>query len=222
MILTMNTQFKLTGRMAAFALAATTTLAMSASQGFTQGVAAHADEHKAGDHHETGAVGGEAHTHDPADMAPDFAVAVLRPTKDSKVRGQLRLVATGERVRIMGKVNNLTPGKHGFHIHEFGDARARDGKSAGGHYNPSGHDHGAPGEMSHAGDLGNITAGENGVAEIDVTITDMPLHFLFGRSFVVHAGEDDLKSQPSGDAGGRVAVGIIGVGNKEFSMKGGN
>ena len=172
-----------------------------------------ADHHEKGEHdHEHG-----DHSHAAADL-PDFGVAVLRPTKGNKVRGQLRLMAKDDVIKVVGRVSNLTPGKHGFHIHQFGDARSNDGKAAGGHYNPDGHDHGAPGTVSHVGDLGNITAGENGVAEVDVTIKGHPLHFLFGRSFVVHAGEDDLKSQPSGAAGDRVAVGIIGIGNKEFKM----
>ena len=178
----------------------------------TLSTTAMADHHekKEGEH-------GHAHAEGAKDFAPDFGVAILRPTKGSKVRGQLRLVETGDRLRIMGRVSNLTPGKHGFHIHEFGDARSTDGKSSGGHYNPDGHEHGGPGETSHAGDLGNITAGDNGVAEVDVEVEGTALHFLFGRAFVVHAGEDDLKSQPSGDAGGRVAVGVIGIGNKEWT-----
>ena len=155
------------------------------------------------------------HAHDVRQL-PSFGVAVLTPTKGSKVRGTLRLQQKGDELKIMGKIMNLTPGEHGFHVHEFGDQRGTDGTAAGGHYNPSGHQHGAPGPESHAGDLGNITAGEDGVANVDVTTKDTKLHFLLGRSFVVHAGKDDLQSQPSGDAGGRVATGVIGVGNPEF------
>lgn len=147
---------------------------------------------------------------------PKVGIAVLVPTAGNKVRGMLKLVQQGEDVKITGKVRNLTPGEHGFHIHEYGDLRASDGTSAGGHFNPFGHEHGAPGEMSHVGDFGNITANAEGVADVNVVAKGNALHFLLGRSFVVHAGRDDLKSQPSGDAGPRVAVGVIGVGNPDF------
>jgi Cu-Zn family superoxide dismutase len=147
---------------------------------------------------------------------PKLGIAVIQPTAGNKVRGTLRLMQQGDDLKITGKVRNLTPGEHGFHIHEYGDSRAADGTSAGGHFNPFGHDHGAPGEKSHVGDLGNITANAEGVAEIDVVSKGTALHFVLGRSFVVHAGADDLKSQPSGDAGPRVGVGVIGVGNPDF------
>ena len=70
--------------------------------------------------------------------------------------------------------------------------------------------------MSHAGDLGNITANQQGVAKVDVSTDDTKLHFVLGRAFVVHGGADDLQSQPSGSAGPRVAVGVIGIGNRDF------
>lgn len=153
------------------------------------------------DHHEG------AHAHLPTD-----GVAVLKATKGNKVRGRLTLKQTKDGVRITGRVNNLTPGEHGFHIHEFGDLSSPDGKSAGGHFNPDGHDHAGPdAEKRHAGDLGNITADDEGVANVDILQKGLKLHFVIGRSFVVHAGKDDLQSQPSGDAGPRVAVGVIGI-----------
>ena len=147
----------------------------------------------------------DKHSHDHAHAElPTLGVCVLMPTKDNKARGTLRLVQKGDELVITGKVRNLTPGEHGFHIHEFGDRRAADATSAGGHFN------------SHAGDLGNILADDQGVATVNVTTKDTALHFILGRSFVVHAGKDDLKSQPSGDAGPRVAVGIVGIGNESF------
>ncbi|WP_417847792.1 superoxide dismutase family protein [Thalassoglobus sp.] len=153
------------------------------------------------------------HAHDDS-HAPMFTegVVVLRSTKGNKVRGRLTLKQTKSGVRVTGRVTGLTPGEHGFHIHEFGDLRAADGTAAGGHYNPDGHDHGAPDDHErHAGDLGNITADSEGVSKVDITQKDLKLHFVIGRSIVVHAGKDDLKSQPSGDAGPRVAVGVIGI-----------
>lgn len=149
---------------------------------------------------------------------PTFGIVVLRSTKGNKVNGTLRMIQQGEDLRIVGRIRNLTPGKHGFHIHEFGDLRGSDGTAAGGHFDPHGHEHGAPGKTSHVGDLGNITANEEGVASVNMRVEGLKLHFVLGRSLVVHAGEDDLTSQPSGDAGPRVAVGVIGVGNTEFAV----
>lgn len=143
--------------------------------------------------------------------APDAGVAVLRATKGNRVRGVIRLRQTTEGVHLRGQVRGLTPGKHGFHIHEYGDLRSPDGKSAGGHYAPKGHRHGGPdAEEHHAGDLGNITADAQGVAQVDITAKDLKLHFIIGRSIVVHGGADDFESQPSGAAGPRVAFGVIG------------
>lgn len=142
---------------------------------------------------------------------PKAAVAVLTPTKGNKARGAIRLTQTDDGVRLQGMVRNLEPGEHGFHIHEFGDLRGPDGKSAGGHYNPEGHKHGGPDDAEHhAGDLGNITANDEGVAKVDKMAEGLKLHFIVGRSIVVHGGKDDLESQPSGDAGPRVALGVIG------------
>lgn len=157
----------------------------------------------------------DSHEHEAMNL-PTLGVAVLTPTKDNKVRGTLRLIQQGDVLRVVGKIHNLTPGEHGFHIHQFGDQRGPDGMATGGHFDPHGHEHGAPGEKSHAGDFGNITADEQGVATVNVSTQATKLHFVLGRAFVVHAGRDDLKSQPSGDAGARVATGVIGVGNPDF------
>lgn len=147
---------------------------------------------------------------------PTDAVAVLIPTAGNDVRGVVYMQRQGEAIRIRGKVINLSPGKHGFHIHQYGDLTSPDGTSAGGHYDPHGHPHGGPDDQQHhAGDLGNIEANEGGVATVDLTVQDLALHFVIGRALVVHQGEDDFKSQPSGDAGPRVALGVIGFANTE-------
>jgi Cu-Zn family superoxide dismutase len=147
---------------------------------------------------------------------PDVAIAVLHPTKgNDKVQGWVKFTQTKGGVEITAEVKGLTPGKHGFHIHEFGDLTSADGSSAGGHFNPTGEEHGAPDDdHRHVGDLGNIEAKSNGTATYSYTDDHLDLHTIFGRAVVVHAGEDDLKSQPSGDAGARVAVGVIGVAQK--------
>lgn len=153
-----------------------------------------------------------AHEHaaEMVDM-PTAAVAVLASTSGSDVKGVIMLKQEDGYVHLTGKVINLEPGEHGFHIHEFGDLTKADGTAAGGHFNPDGHEHGAPGAESHAGDLGNITADDSGVAKIDAKAEGLKLHIVLGRSIVVHAKADDLKSQPSGDAGPRVGVGVIGI-----------
>jgi Cu-Zn family superoxide dismutase len=162
-------------------------------------------------------VGAQEATEDHAEQVnlPNKAVAVLASTSGSDVRGIIMLEQKDDHVHITGKVINLEPGKHGFHVHEYGDLTKADGTSAGGHYDPEGHDHGAPGKKSHAGDLGNITANDDGVAMIDMKAQDLKLHLVLGRAFVVHGGEDDLESQPSGAAGPRVGVGVIGIANTE-------
>jgi Cu-Zn family superoxide dismutase len=143
---------------------------------------------------------------------PQNAVCVLMPTKGQEVQGTVMFMQRGNSTQIVGEIRGLSPGKHGFHIHEFGDQRSDDGSSAGGHYNPEGHPHGGPGDAKrHVGDLGNITADQSGKATIKETVEGLQVHFILGRGLVVHAKADDLKSQPSGDAGARVAVGVIGV-----------
>ncbi len=142
---------------------------------------------------------------------PKAAVAVLQPTQGQKVEGVLEFKQEQEGVRVRGVVRGLTPGEHGFHIHEFGDLRGNDGTAAGDHYNPDGKKHGSPdGSEHHAGDLGNITADQQGMAKVDKLAKGLKLHFVVGRSIVVHADPDDFESQPSGNAGARVALGVIG------------
>jgi Cu-Zn family superoxide dismutase len=143
------------------------------------------------------------------------AIAVLRPTRGNSVQGTIVFRKTKNGIRITGDVSGLTPGKHGFHIHEFGDCRAPDARSAGGHYAPGNNPHGGPDmDERHVGDLGNIEANQDGVAHIyivDNVITLKGDQSVLGRAVVIHAGEDDFTSQPSGDAGPRVACGVIGV-----------
>jgi superoxide dismutase, Cu-Zn family len=151
---------------------------------------------------------------------PKEAVAVLRPIPGEKAEGVIQLMQEKDGVRLKGTVRGLTPGEHGFHIHEFGDLRGTDGKAAGDHYNPEGKKHGGPDHPErHAGDLGNIKANDQGVAEVDILAKDLKLHFVVGRSIVVHADADDLESQPAGDAGERIALGVIGFANSSQSNR---
>jgi len=145
----------------------------------------------------------------------DRAVAVLHPTEGNRAAGTVIFTQVGDKVRIEGHVEGLTPGKHGFHIHEWGDCSAPDGTSAGGHYNPDDHPHAGPGQMKrHMGDLGNLDANPMGEADYESTDGYVALNgprAIIGHAVIVHAGEDDLTSQPTGNAGGRVACGVIGI-----------
>ena len=146
---------------------------------------------------------------------PTKAIAVLHSTAGNHVAGTVTFTASGDEVKVVADLTGLTPGKHGFHIHEFGDCSSADAKSAGGHFNPSGHQHGAPGATDrHAGDLGNIEADASGKAHLEMSDKVMKLSgsdSIVGHSVIVHEKADDLKTQPTGDAGGRVACGVIGV-----------
>jgi Cu-Zn family superoxide dismutase len=141
------------------------------------------------------------------------AIAILNATAGNQVSGIVYFTQTRSGVLVEGELEGLTPGKHGFHIHEKGDCSASDGSSAGGHFNPTNTSHGAPGdEARHAGDMGNIMADENGRVVISYTDMHMDLngeHSILGKGVIVHAQEDDLKTQPTGNAGGRVACGVI-------------
>jgi superoxide dismutase, Cu-Zn family len=143
------------------------------------------------------------------------AVCTLFPTQGNDVHGTVTFTQTADGVKVVADLEGLTDGKHGIHIHEFGDCSSTDGTSAGGHYNPSAKTHGGPMDMSrHMGDMGNIVADASGKAHleyVDKIIKLSGLSSIIGRSVVVHKGEDDLKSQPAGNSGPRVACGVIGV-----------
>ena len=153
--------------------------------------------------------------HDMAVPVIDNAIAVLVPTEGNSVRGIVRFTKVPGGVHVVADVTGLTPGLHGFHVHEFGDASSADGAAAGGHFNPSHANHGAPSDVQrHTGDLGNLEADASGHATLDLVDAGLVLdgsHSIIGRGLIVHASPDDLKSQPTGNAGKRVACGVIGV-----------
>uniref|UniRef100_A0A7R9PHN9 Superoxide dismutase [Cu-Zn] n=1 Tax=Timema genevievae TaxID=629358 RepID=A0A7R9PHN9_TIMGE len=123
-------------------------------------------------------------------------------------------------VKVTGEVTGLSKGLHGFHVHEFGD-NTNGCTSAGPHFNPHGKDHAGPTDSDrHVGDLGNIEAGANGVAKVNITDSLISLtgaHNIIGRTVVVHADQDDLGkgghelSKTTGNAGARSACGVIGI-----------
>ncbi len=148
------------------------------------------------------------------------AVALLHPVHGSNVRGKVMFTLVNDSVRVVADVEGLPEGKHGFHIHEFGDCSATDATSAGGHYNPFENNHGAPAdEDRHVGDLGNLVADTEGKAHYERTDSLVKLNGVFsviGRSVIVHAGEDDFESQPTGNAGARIACGVIGIAKEVY------
>ena len=148
------------------------------------------------------------------------AIAVIHPLNGSDVTGTVYFKKLPEGIEITADINGLTPGKHGFHVHEYGDLRAEDGSSAGGHFNPFDEPHGGPTmQKRHVGDLGNIEAPEEGTAHyqmINNLISFSGESSIIGRSIIIHEGEDDFTTQPSGNSGKRIAGGVIGIANPKY------
>lgn len=153
----------------------------------------------------------------PVSSAPaKQAVANLTSASGSLVSGRLQLASTATGVRISGDIGGLQPNaQHGFHIHEKGDCSAVDGSAAGGHFNPGQTPHGRVGASPHhAGDSDNIVTDAQGVAHVDVVLSGISLssgaaNDVANRALIVHAVADDYTSQPAGNAGARVACGVI-------------
>ncbi|PYK08513.1 MAG: superoxide dismutase family protein [Verrucomicrobia bacterium] len=125
--------------------------------------------------------------------APLKAIAVLHPTAGNKLSGTVTFTEVADGVQVQAEITGLTPGNHGFHVHEFGDCSATE---------------------RHVGDMGNVEADASGKAKLEyvdhhISLTNDQASVI-GRSVVVHAKADDLKSQPAGDSGARIACGVIG------------
>ena len=149
------------------------------------------------------------------DAAPKQAIAVLYPTAGNQCHGTVRFTQDGDTVKVVADVEGLTPSQqHAFHIHEYGDASAPDATSAGGHFNPDNKKHGLDNpDGPHAGDMPNFTVDEKGKSKKTVTDQrvnmDDDAHSIFGHALVIHEKADDLKSDPAGNAGARIACGVI-------------
>ena len=134
----------------------------------------------------------------PSGKAP-AAMAQLAPTQGNKVSGTVNFVQSGDKLTVLAEVSGLTPGLHGFHIHEKGDCSAP---------------HGSPEHAQHhAGDMLQLVADANGNARqasyiMGPTIGDGP-GSIIGRSVIIHASPDDFKTQPTGNSGARQACGVI-------------
>lgn len=153
-----------------------------------------------------------------ADAQIKQAIAVLHSTQGNKAHGTVRFTQEGNSVKVIADVEGLNPNqKHAIHVHEFGDCSSPDGMSTGGHYNPEKHEHGLPDKaMRHAGDFGNLEADASGKAHLELTVNNISVAGtkdpVLGRAVIVHAKVDD-GGQPVGNAGGRIACGVIGVAN---------
>lgn len=143
------------------------------------------------------------------------AFAEFEPTKGNSLSGRILITAARGRVMVAADFKGLAPGPHGLHVHELGDCSAPDAISAGGHFNPHGGHHGESHDAgAHLGDLGNVIADANGNAELRKELKGLAVEpgeadSIVGRSVVLHAEGDDLRSQPSGNAGARIACGVL-------------
>lgn len=142
---------------------------------------------------------------------------MLNSKSGSNVKGNVIFEQEGEKVSMVASINGLEPGVHAIHLHEKSDCSAEDGTSTGGHWNPTGQPHGEWGasEGYHKGDIGNFTASDNGKGTITFTTDEWCIGCgdetkdILGKAVIVHQGEDDFTTQPTGAAGGRVSCGGV-------------
>ena len=145
------------------------------------------------------------------------AKAILNPTQGNHVSGVVTFTQVPQGIKVIVDIKGLSLGNHGFHIHEFGDCSAPDAISAGGHFNPTHTTHGSPNtDAHHAGDFGNLMVNDNSTGEVHEEFISHSISLsgdntILGHGLIVHANEDDLHSQPTGNSGARVACGIIGT-----------
>ena len=150
--------------------------------------------------------------------SPESTVTVyLNAKSGSSAVGEVRIQQINGVVYMNAKLEGLDPGTHAFHLHEKADCSSEDGKSSGGHWNPTAQPHGKWGskEGYHRGDVGNFSADEAGRGNIEFSTSewcltcDDPNKNILGKAIIVHQGVDDYRTQPTGDAGGRVSCGGI-------------
>lgn len=143
------------------------------------------------------------------------AIAWVNPLGDNEFQGSAIFIKMGDQIELQVSVDPCPPGEHAVHIHEFGDCSSEDGKSAGGHWNPTGEAHGkwdvAP---FHLGDIGNIVCGEDGIGTLSLTTDRWSIgtgaeNDILDRAVIAHAAADDFVTQPTGAAGDRIGCGVI-------------
>ena len=142
------------------------------------------------------------------------AVANLEPTKGNDAKGTVTFAQDGDVVHVRANITGLKPGaQHGFHVHEKGDCSSGDGMSTGGHFNPAGKPHGPQGSEHHAGDMPSLTADSYGNANASFDLHGVGVGSgsadLVGKGLIVHRDADDYKTQPTGNAGPRIACAVI-------------
>jgi Cu-Zn family superoxide dismutase len=142
------------------------------------------------------------------------AMAKLEATKGNTTAGTVTFKAKGDKVLVNAVVTGLSPGNHGFHIHDKGDCSSGDGMSAGGHFNPLNKPHAAPTTPNrHTGDMPMLVADQSGNAtvtfEIDVMTIGSGPNDIVGHAVIIHKDPDDYTTQPTGNSGARVACGVI-------------
>ena len=175
-------------------------------------------------------------TEEPGMMGGNEQATAELMNADGESVGTVHFTSENGQVHVVAALHDVEgAGMHGFHVHETGECTAPDFKSAGGHFNPADVEHACPPTTPrHAGDMGNVEVGDDGSASFDYSSADISLgggqSSIVGKAVVLHAGEDDCTSQPSGDAGARLACGVIsmdgmgmdgGMGMDEGTMDGG-
>lgn len=150
------------------------------------------------------------------------ATAQLQPTKGNTASGVVNFVQSGDKVMVSLEIKGLKPGaEHGFHVHEKGDCSSGDGMSTGGHFNPLTKGHGAHGiNEHHAGDLPALKADANGAVKMSFDSKTISVGSgatdIVGRGMIIHRDPDDYKTQPTGNAGPRIACAVITADARKF------
>lgn len=180
-----------------------------------QEVTTEMSEHNHGEDSHSHDGGDQDHDHNDSMVGKEVMVA-MGSKSGSNVTGTIVLTQGEKEVTMVASFTGFTPGEHAIHIHENGDCSSDDGKSAGGHWNPTTEDHGKWGDHDHhMGDIGNLVANEEGGATLTFSTDkwcigcDDETKNVLGKAFIVHASADDFESQPSGAAGAREACGVI-------------
>lgn len=154
-----------------------------------------------------------------AAQGPSTATAPLASKSGSSVTGTAHFTRQEDgKIKLEVHIEGATPGVHAAHLHDVGDCSAEDGSSAGGHWNPTSHQHGKWGhdDHFHLGDIGNIEVGEDGKGHVTLTTDRWELGTggmvdVVGQSVIVHTSADDFVTQPTGNAGGREACGVVAL-----------
>lgn len=146
--------------------------------------------------------------------APAEARAAIEARSGSSLSGTATFTEKDGGVELVVEVTGAPPGPHAVHLHEKGDCSAPDATSAGGHFNPDNSPHGAPdAEHHHAGDFGNLTVGEDGKGRLAISTSRLTVKpgptSVVGHAIIVHANADDMTTQPTGNAGGRIGCGAV-------------